>query len=433
MNNALIIVAVTLGPLVILACLVFVRYRQKPVDGGVLVRIGPGGSKVFRDSSKKVLCLPGIHQTQVFLPHFHSVNFSLVADHHATTIKGLVLTADVQLDLMTAMDDTSVRRLLISSTSESSELDADKATVVQQKVIQFLSEYLGQRTLESVTDGFLLTDEIVLAELNSDIDVNGYVAQLIQLSNVAVYRPNEAEWELKFAENAEYFANKNEEESQSAHQDNLDCAMQNAKSESQDTIEGLTRETEIALAAIQKNANGLQFAAEAGTRELLGDLETIQTELDHELRSEVDELNRTTANEIAAEESQLSQSIEQLRSDSGNRIDSVRNQHDVRRQDAERTFEQDAISRAGEFFEVVQESKQQSEMAIQEHTEKLKQEDEQHMRNEEARLNSSLKEVESELQAEQAQLQSAQAELQKQQQELNRITEQHERDSSSTM
>ena len=126
--------------------------------------------------------------------------------------------------------------------------------------------------------------------MNSEIDVNGYVAQLIQLSNVAVYRPNEAEWELKFAENAEYFANKNEEEAQSAHQNNLDCAMQNAKSESQDTIEGLTRETEIALAAIQKNANELQFAAEAGTGELLGDLETIQTELEHELRSAVDEL-----------------------------------------------------------------------------------------------------------------------------------------------
>jgi len=300
----------------LLVAFAMLKWRKRPRPGVILARTGYGGILILRKNHEKCFCIPGIHTIREFKTDQRTVEYSLEDDEYALTADGLAVTVEIQTQLETLVDDTSIARLLIEQ-AEPDRPEYDHSGVMRAMIARQIRNIISQHLFEMIQDGIAIDAPDILAEIQTDVEKHGYHVNFMNILRVNLILPNKSEREFQHPQNIIYIQQinaKSEAENRAKQHSELlekqveetedlirqgEDEVKAANSQSDSRMELFKSTTEIATDQITANAENKLSEIENANEAIL---QHAKGESTSERNNELE--NHRTRNQEAAEKNQ---------------------------------------------------------------------------------------------------------------------------------
>lgn len=247
----------SVGAIVIVGALfvafAMLKWRKRPRTGVILVRTGYGGILILRKNSERCFCIPGIHKIREFKTDQQTVEYSLEDDEYALTAEGLAVTAEIQTQLETLVDDASIARLLMEQAEPSRPKD-ELSGVMRATIAQQIRNIILQHLFETIQDGIAIDAPDVLAEIQTDVAKHGYRVISMNIMRVNLIRPNKHDGEFQHPQNITYI-----------QQTNAESETKNIAQQQAEDLEKQAKETEDLIGKGDDEVNAANSQSNAQT------------------------------------------------------------------------------------------------------------------------------------------------------------------------
>jgi chemotaxis protein histidine kinase CheA len=223
---------------------------------------------------------------------------------------------EIQTQLETLVDDTSIARLLIEQ-AEPDRPEYDHSGVMRAMIARQIRNIISQHLFEMIQDGIAIDAPDILAEIQTDVEKHGYHVNFMNILRVNLILPNKSEREFQHPQNIIYIQQinaKSEAENRAKQHSELlekqveetedlirqgEDEVKAANSQSDSRMELFKSTTEIATDQITANAENKLSEIENANEAIL---QHAKGESTSERNNELE--NHRTRNQEAAEKNQ---------------------------------------------------------------------------------------------------------------------------------
>jgi hypothetical protein len=335
------------------------KWRKRPRSGVILVRTGYGGILILRKNYEKCFCIPGIHKIREFKTHQQTVEYSLEDDEYGFTAEGLAVTAEIQTQLETLVDDASIARLMMEQAEPSRPKD-ELSGVMRVTIAQQIRNVILQHLFETIQDGIAIDAPDILAEIQTDVEKHGYRVISMNIMRVNLIRPNKQDEEFQHPQNITYIQQANTEseadnlaQQQAEHLEQQAEETESLRRQGEDEVNAANSQSDAKTELFKTTAQNVTDQITANTENRLSEIENAnEAILQHAKGESTSERNNELENHRARNQA-AAETNQQLK-------DKSQEFGLQKKETLLKSFQADATQQASEFYDITQTAKNKS-------------------------------------------------------------------------
>jgi hypothetical protein len=343
----------------LLVAFAMLKWRKRPRPGVILVRTGYGGILILRKNHEKCFCIPGIHTIREFKTDQQTVEYSLEDDEYALTADGLAVTAEIQTQLETLVDDASIARLLMEQAEPSRPKD-ELTGVMRATISHQIRNIILQHLFETIQDGIAIDAPDILAEIQTDVEKHGYRVISMNIMRVNLIRPNKQDEEFQHPQNITYIQQANTEseadnlaQQQAEHLEQQAEETESLRRQGEDEVNAANSQSDAKTELFKTTAQNVTDQITANTENRLSEIENAnEAILQHAKGESTSERNNELENHRARNQA-AAETNQQLK-------DKSQEFGLQKKETLLKSFQADATQQASEFYDITQTAKNKS-------------------------------------------------------------------------